>query len=279
MKSLRTILFAVLLFSAAAMAQIRVVVADFSNTSDVLKLDAWERTVPDLLQAELSRSPEIHILERRKLDAVFEEQKLALAGFVEDSALVRQIGHLLGAEVVLSGKIYKLGRTFRIDVNITRVKTTQVLTETVTAPDSRHLSAMLEVLSKNIIFRLTGEGMYQDERDIADCPTLYFLSAGAGLALASYISYTRYRSNRDKYRANTLLDRFDDYYDQANNAHKLSIAFAWLGAAAVTGTVVCWIKNKTGGKVKAVPQLNTEIQPTIGFIPGQEARFGVQIRF
>ncbi len=279
MKSFKTILFSILLLTVVAPAQIRVVVADFTNTSDVLKLDAWERTVPDLLQAELSRSPEIHILERRKLDAVFEEQKLALAGFVQDSALVQQIGHLLGAEVILSGKLYKLGRTFRIDVNITRVKTTQVITETVTAPDSHHLSAMLDILANNVLFRLTGNGTYRYEQEIADCPTLYFLSAGAGLALASYISYAQYQSNQDKYRTNTSLDRFDEYYDKANNAHKLYIAFAWLSAAAVTGTVVCWIKNKTGGEVKAAPQQNPDVHPTIGFIPGKEARFGVQIRF
>ncbi len=279
MKSLKTILIVILLGMAAGNAQIRVVVADFTNTGNELKLDAWERMVPDLLQAELSRSPEVYMLERRKLDAVFEEQKLAIAGFVEDSALVRQIGHLLGAEVILAGKLFKLGRMYRIDVNIIRVKTTQVITETVTAPDSRHLSAMLDVLTHNILFRLTGNGSYQYEQEIAACPSLYFLSAGAGLALASYFSYTQFRSNQDTYRANTALDRFDTYYNKANNAHKWSVALGWLSAAAFTGSVICWIKNKTDGKVKAIPQLTTDVQPAMSFIPGKEARFGVQISF
>ncbi len=279
MKFQKIIMLFLILTVVAGFAQIRVVVADFKNESPVLFLDSWERNVPDMLQSALSRSKEITILQRKKLDAVFEEQKLALAGFSEDSALVKQIGNLAAADVILSGSIYKTGRKYRIDVNITRVKTTQIITEIAEAPDSKHLKEMMDLLANNIEFQLTGEKKYITKKEIADYPTVYFLGVAGGFLLAAALFNGQYKSNLDKYNANTNINKFDTYYDKANNAHKLTVLTGTLAVAALAGAVYCWIGNLTGGAVKAHPQNEIKIEPGVSWFPGEGGRIGVQISF
>ncbi len=279
MRNFKFTIFILALFANVAYTQIRIVVADFKNESPAMFLDSWERSVPDLLRAELSRSEEIIILERQQLDAIFEEQKLALAGFVDDSSLVQQIGKLMGAEIILSGAIYKVGKKYRIDVNITRVKTTHVISEKAEAPDAEHLKDMIDILANNIKLQLTGKGKYRDKIVIADYPTKYFLGATAIFATAAILTNAQYRNNLDKYHQNTELDNFDTYYDKANTAKKLSILAGGLGVAAFAGTLYCWIRNLTGGAVTAHVKTEVDIKPEVSWIPGQEGRFGVQISF
>lgn len=279
MKNIITIGFMLLISVQLSRAQINVVVADFKNESDVLFLDSWERSVPELLKAELTQDHELNLLERRKMDAIFEEQKLALAGFVNDSALVKQIGNLVGADIILNGSIYKIGRKFRIDVNITRVKTTRVITEIAEAPDRNHLKTMIDILANNIRYQLTGNQKYIEQRKIADYPTLYFLAATGGLAVAALVSQQAYTSNYDKYHEATELKKFDSYYNKANNAHKLAILFGGMGAVALGGTIYCWIGNMTGGAVKAHRQSQLDIRPGLLWLPGTEGRLSVQITF
>lgn len=279
MKFKKTILFILLLTVVAGFAQIRIVVADFKNESDVLFLDSWERAVPEMLQSSLSRSDKITVLQRKKLDAVFDEQKLALSGFSEDSALVKQIGNLAAADVILSGSIYKTGEKYRIDVHLTRVKTTRVITEIAEAPDSKHLKEMMAILANNIEFQLTGEKKYIAKKVIADYPTVYFLGASGGLLLATAVFNGQYQTNLNKYNANTDINRFDSFYDQANTAHKLMILTGSLTAAALAGAVYCWIGNLTGGAVKAHPQKEIQLQPGVSWVPGEGGRVGVQIFF
>lgn len=260
-------------------AQIRVVVADFKNESDAIYLDSWERSIPDLLRTELSHASDIVVLERDKLDAIFEEQKLALAGFVEDSALVQQVGNLMGAEVIIYGAIHKIDNKYRIDTRITRVKNQQVRSEIVEAPDAQHLKKMIDLLQNNIYYQLTGKGEYKENVSINRYPTKYFLAVTAGFAVATILSIDKYQENWDNYQNTTQLDKFDSYYDKANNARKLSGVFASLGAGALAGTLYCWIGNMATDDITARPDKEINITPGIGLLGKKEVMLSVQIRF
>lgn len=273
------ILVLFLILTSTITAQVRVVVADFKNESDAFFLDSWERSVPDFLRAELSQSKEIILLERQKMEAIFEEQKLALAGFIQDSALVQQIGNLVGADIILSGSIHQISNQYRIDVNITRVKTTEVLTEKVEAPEPRHQKEMLNILANNVLYRLTGLGSYVAEKRITDYPTGYFLAGTAALTVAAILSHVQYQSNYDAYHNNTELDNFDTYYDKANNAQKLTVVLGGLAGAALFGTIYCWIGNMTAGSIRAHQQRDIDIKPGLSWQPGTEGRLYVQIHF
>lgn len=278
MKSTILTIITIVLFILPVRAQIHIVVADVNNASDVFHLDGWERSVPEMIRSELSRLPDFVVLEREKLGAIFEEHKLALAGF-SDSSAVKQVGELMGAEFILNGTIHKIDRRYRIDINIIRVKTGQIKTEKVEAPDANHLNEMVALLVHNIHHHLTGQGTYKEKVSIARHPTKYFLAAAAGFAILGVVSNNSYLDNKDKYDQASKLEDFDTYYDKANNARKLSIAAYALGGAALIGTLYCWIRNMATEDITAHREPNIQINPNIGFRNDREVTLGVQIRF
>ncbi len=278
MKSSLLTVFVIALFTIPLQAQIHIVVADINNASDAFHLDTWERSVPEMLRAEFSRLPDFVVLEREKLDALFEEHKLALAGFLDSSA-VKEVGELMGAEFILHGTIHKIDRRYRIDVNIIRVKTGQVKTEKVEAPDADHLNEMVGLLVHNILYHLTGQGAYKEQVSIARHPTKYFFAATVGFGILGVVANNSYLDNKDKYDQASLLEDFDTYYDKANNARQLSVAAYALGGAALVGTLYCWIRNMATEDITAHREQNMQISPTVKTGYNREVMLGVQIRF
>ena len=267
-----------MIFVPLLYAQLNIAVTHFSNNSNILVLDSWESTVPSLLRSELARSKHIILVERDKLAAIFEEQKLALAGFI-DSSKIKDIGNLAGADFIVSGNIQKVEDKIRIDANITRVKTGEVHIERAYATDKDHLDKMIELLANNIEFHLTGEGKYKESISTSRYPTYYFLGATAVLATATILFNQSYKDNQKKYDNALALKNFDKYYDDANNARKLSIVMASLGGSALVGTLFCWIKNQSIEDVSAGNKQDITFYPGIKFGNNKEVQFSVQINF
>lgn len=259
-------------------AQINLAVTQFSNNSNAFYLDSWETSVPNLLRSELAQSDKITVVERDKLAAIFEEQKLALAGFI-DSSKAKDIGQLAGADFIISGNIQKVDDNIRIDANITRVKTGEVHIERAVATDPDHLEQMIELLSNNIEFHLTGKGKYKESVSVSRYPTIYFLGATVGFAAASLIFNQSYLDNQEKYDNAYNLKDFDKYYDDANNSRKLSAVMAALGGSALIGTVYCWIKNRSIDDVNTGSKNTISFYPEIHFDNNKEVQFSVQINF
>jgi TolB-like protein len=270
--------FTGLIFLSGLNAQINVAVTRFSNNSNVFYLDSWENTVPDLLRSELAQSKNIVIVERDKLAAIFEEQKLALAGFI-DSSNIKNIGQLAGADFMISGNIQSIDDHIRIDASITRVKSGEVHIERAVATSADHLDKMIELLANNIKFYLTGQGKYRESVSVSRYPTLYFLGATAGFAAAGVLFNQSYIDNKQKYDNAGRLKEFDKYYDDANNARRLSIIMASLGGTALIGTIYCWIKNHAIEDVSAGRNKQVSFYPGIRIDQNDEVQFSVQIHF
>jgi TolB-like protein len=278
MKTLQYLLCIIPLMIGSSYGQINLVVTDFSNNSDIFFLDSWERSVPDLLRSEFAQTDQIVVLERDKLDKLFEEQKLALAGFA-DSAATLQIGQLAGAEFIISGSVDKIGKHYRIAANITRVKTGEVHIEKVVAPDPDHLKEMIDLLSGNIIHHLTGKREYKESISIANYPTFYFFAATVGFTAAALVYNQKYLDNKKKYDSTLEFNKFDSYYDKANNAHKVSLVMASLGGTALFGTLYCWIKNKSKENITADNRNQVTFNPGVIINPNKKVQFSVQIHF
>ena len=259
-------------------AQINLAVTQFSNNSSVFFLDSWESNVPNLLRSELAQSNQITVVERDKLAVIFDEQKLALAGFI-DSSKVKDIGQLAGADFIISGNIQEIGDKIRIDANITRIKSGEVHIERVYATDRDHLDKMIELLANNIEYYLTGEGKYKESVSTSRYPTYYFLGATVGFAAATMIFNKSYSDNQKKYDDAHNLEDFDKYYDDANNARKLSVVMASLGGSALIGTVFCWLKNRSIEDVSAGGKNDITFYPGLQIDNNKEVQFSVQIHF
>ncbi|MGD9898234.1 MAG: CsgG/HfaB family protein [Calditrichaceae bacterium] len=266
------------LFVNEVIGQVNIAVTDFRNQSDDYILDSWERSVPDLLRAELTHSDELIVLDRSRLESVLKEQALYLSGLI-DTSQVRQAGQLLGAEFIISGTMHKINGVYRITADVIRVKTGQTKSESVDAPDRKHLQEMMELLGNNIRYMLTVTGNYMAKISLSPYPTWYFLGAAAGFGTAAVLANLAYLDNRDNYRDTNKLEKFDTYYDRADNARTLTYIFASLTGGALTGSLYCWLKNRSANEISAVKPGAVSLQP--GFFIGKrdEVRFSVQIHF
>jgi TolB-like protein len=274
LRFLKIILFSLFILTSGY-AQVRVAVSDFSNKSDALFLDAWERSVPNLLRSNLSSSDYVTVLDRNKLDKVLEEQALTLSGLT-DSSNVKSIGKLLGAEFILSGTIDQQSSQIIIIADLVRVKTGEIQTEIVRSYNKDHKEAMVEMLANNLLFRLTGEGSYQQQKVFRSNALWYWTGATVLLGGATIFTNTRYKDNQDKYDSATELKEFDKYYDKTNSSKALFTGLAVSTGVALVGTVIDLLSGDDANIIRSGKTGQSAIQSNI-YITGKE--IGVQIYF
>ena len=145
-----------IILSCPSQAQMTIAIGDFKNNTDSFYLDDWEKSIPEFLESELSKSVNLVVVERRQLESVLQEQALNMTGLV-DSSTAQQVGNLLGAEFVISGTVNQSGKWTRIDAKIIHVSSGHVKSEKVQAPDEKHLTNMVSMLGNNIIVILLKE--------------------------------------------------------------------------------------------------------------------------
>jgi len=268
----------IFLFNDTVNAETNIVVSDFYNHSDVYKIDSWERTIPDLLQTELSKYEDVTILERGKLEALFKEHELALGGFT-DSASVKKIGNLAGADFILSGSINKIDGRYRIKVNITRVKTGEVSIEIAEAHSSQYLNKMVELLAANIHFRLSGEGEYIPKIVLSKYPVTWAAVTTTGFGIAAYMFNKRYHEKYDAYKNESSLDQFDHLYDEAKTARTTAWVMGGLGAAALTATIYFLVQNSKIKNITAYSEQKIGLVPNFWLNHKNEVILSVEINF
>ncbi len=259
-------------------AQIRVVIGEFSNESDQFYLDQWEKTIPDFLQTKLSGSPDLVLLERRKLKTVLEEKALALTGLT-DSTTAREIGTLLEAEYVVFGSVHYVDQSYRIDASIVNVRTGQIRAEKVVSPDQKELSKMIELLGNNVLYNLTGKGEYRDKMKISKTPTRYFIAATVGFGVVTILLNNEYQKKKDEYRQNKELDRFEDLYNDANRAKKATVVLASLTGTALAGSIYFWIRGLSPKEIYARNLDQNHLVPYLTMNVRNKVKIGVQIYF
>lgn len=81
-----------------------------------------------LLLATMKSKPFV-IVDRKDLQKILEEQQLQYSGLVDDSKAVK-LGSLLGAEVMVTGKLYEKDGKYEIFLKLLRVETGEVLSVT-----------------------------------------------------------------------------------------------------------------------------------------------------
>ena len=74
----------------------------------------------------LSRNKTFRLVERRDMQKVFEELKLNHSGIVDDKTAAKA-GKLLGAEIIITGRVYRMKDNYEIFMKMLRVETGEVL--------------------------------------------------------------------------------------------------------------------------------------------------------
>ncbi|MBM4139873.1 MAG: hypothetical protein FJ242_00035 [Nitrospira sp.] len=107
----RTFLFFIVLFCSlsfvSAQQNLRIAVMNFENHSSYGG-KKYSQKAADLMMNELTKSGVFTVVERKRLDALLQEQDFQSSGNVDPQTAVK-IGKMLGADIVVLGTIDKLG--------------------------------------------------------------------------------------------------------------------------------------------------------------------------
>jgi hypothetical protein len=105
--------------------------------------------IADILTARLSIEESPQLVERAKLGEILKEQKLNLAGLI-DQEQVLQVGKLTGAQLLIMGKAFKMDKQLMIVTKVVGVETSRVKGTLLKVDLSGELSDSLMTLGQQI---------------------------------------------------------------------------------------------------------------------------------
>jgi hypothetical protein len=124
-----SLLFAVTVHSAEE-TPLTVAVLAFDGPEEARK--SPDGSVGDLLGAYLSAQPQFWVVERTQIDALLAEQTIGLSNLA-DPATAARVGKILGAKVLITGRVIPTGGQKLIVAKIISTETSRVFGETVRA--------------------------------------------------------------------------------------------------------------------------------------------------
>ncbi len=134
--------------------------ADFLTVA-VLDFESPEARFADLgkqmatlLNVHLSMAENLMLVERAELDKLLGEQELGLSGTVS-SASAAKVGHLTGANVLISGRVFTAGKEIVAVARIMSTETSRVFGEMVSAPSDESATALAAALSEKVLATLS----------------------------------------------------------------------------------------------------------------------------
>ena len=99
------------------------------NAQDAKELATQSEYFGSQLTLAASRTRLFTLVERKDLQSVLHELELQLSGLSDDSAAAK-VGKLLGAEVLVTGTLYRAGDQYELFLKLIRVETSEVLAAT-----------------------------------------------------------------------------------------------------------------------------------------------------
>lgn len=105
--------------------------------------------ITELVTAHLTGNPTMELVERAKIDKAFDELALGKTGLVDDAAAAR-VGHMVGAQVLITGKAFPVDDELFIVAKVIGVETSRVFAAKTSGPLSGKLNPMTKELSDGI---------------------------------------------------------------------------------------------------------------------------------
>lgn len=113
--------------------------------------------VATLVNANLSAEPQIITVERAELEKVLGEQELGLSGTVSSDTAAK-VGHLTGAKVLVTGRVFKADKELIMVAKIIGTETSRVYGELVKGPATASISDLSAELATKIGKTVTEKG-------------------------------------------------------------------------------------------------------------------------
>lgn len=132
---------------AADPKPLTVAIFDFETKEESVK-DLGSK-IAALLNAQLSADSGLILVERAELEKVLGEQELGVSGTVSGETAAK-IGHLTGAQVLVTGKAFKVDKDLMLVAKVIGTETSRVFGETAKAPASGALDEATARLAQKI---------------------------------------------------------------------------------------------------------------------------------
>jgi hypothetical protein len=105
--------------------------------------------IADILTARLSVEESLEMVERAKLSAVVQEQKLKMVGLVDQDAAAK-VGKLVGAKLLVMGKAFLMDKKLVIVTKVVGVETSRVVGSILQVDMNKELSSSILQLSEDV---------------------------------------------------------------------------------------------------------------------------------
>lgn len=106
-------------------------------------------SVSDLLRTELFRTGYFHVMERKQMKKILEEQAFQLSGATENDIV--ELGRVLAVQLMAMGSMNRLGKQLVINIRLVDVEEARLkAAETVTAYGEEELSTAVKTMAKKI---------------------------------------------------------------------------------------------------------------------------------
>jgi TolB-like protein len=111
---------------AAEKAKPTIAILTFDYSGKTAALEPLREGLAQMLIADVSASANVQVVERARLKAVLEEQKLGRSGKV-DAATAARVGKLLGARFLVLGSYFDIAESMRVDARVVEVETGKIV--------------------------------------------------------------------------------------------------------------------------------------------------------
>ncbi len=170
MRMLTQILFIIIislltpLYASAEFSKTKIAVLDFQLQGENFDNKDMGTIVAEWFITAMVREGRFDVVERRMLEKILGEQKLAMSGVV-DATSATQVGKLLGVKVIISGSVMRLREITEINARIIDVESASIIAaENVKSGATARLQDLVIEMSEKIIKNFPLEG-YVVNRD------------------------------------------------------------------------------------------------------------------
>ncbi len=146
------------LFASAEFSKTKIAVLDFQLQGEAFDNKDMGTIVAEWFITAMVREGRFDVVERRMLEKILGEQKLAMSGIV-DAESATQIGKLLGVKVIITGSVMKLREVTEINARIIDVESASIIAaENIKSSATANLQDMVIDMSEKIIKNFPLEG-------------------------------------------------------------------------------------------------------------------------
>jgi|SRR5450631_271471 len=124
--ALATIVLASVGLAAPPVSKPTVAILTFDYSGKNAGLEPLREGLAQMLIADVSQVANVQVVERTRLAALLEEQKLGQSGKIDPASAAR-IGKLLGARFLVLGNYFDLASSMRIDARVIEVETGKIV--------------------------------------------------------------------------------------------------------------------------------------------------------